>query len=351
MGFRSLRRQDAAPEVKASDPEPPKEPTQAKDHDEVKDEPAGFTRPTDRECVGPMSEKAGKMEGCAGCPNQGRCASGEMRKPDPALINVAERLSEVKRKVLVLSGKGGVGKSTVATQLAFRFADRGQEVGLLDVDICGPSLPRMLGLMGEEVHQSSEGWSPVYVGDHLGVMSIGFMLPDQDDAVIWRGPRKNGLIKQFLTDVVWGPLDILLVDTPPGTSDEHLALVSSIKMSPSDGAVIVTTPQEVSLMDVRKEINFCRKTNIPILGVVENMSGFTCSKCGHLENVFSPSSGGARAMCKQMDVPFLGHIPLNGLVANAGDQGEALSSVEGNPVLQYIDHVIDGISGSSPPTM
>jgi Mrp family chromosome partitioning ATPase len=182
-------------------------------------------------------------------------------------------MSQVKHKILVLSGKGGVGKSTVSSQLSFALAqEQKNEVGLLDVDICGPSIPRMTGLTGQEVHQSASGWSPVYVEDNLGVMSIGFMLPAQDDAIIWRGPRKVGLIKQFLTDVVWNELDYLIVDTPPGTSDEHISIVQLLKESKIDGAVVVTTPQEVSMADVRKELNFCKKTGIPVLGIVENMS-------------------------------------------------------------------------------
>lgn len=130
----------------------------------------------------------------------------------------------------------------------------------------------VLGLVGHEVHQSASGWSPVYVEDNLGVMSIGFMLPSKDDAIIWRGPRKNGLIKQFLTDVVWNELDYLIIDTPPGTSDEHISIVQYLKSANIDGAVVITTPQEVSMADVRKELNFCKKTGLKVLGVVENMS-------------------------------------------------------------------------------
>merc|ERR1719150_1060994 len=251
-------------------------------------------------CPGVNSEAAGNASGCAGCPNQKLCSSGEARKPDPAVADVQDRLGGVKRKILVLSGKGGVGKSTVSAQLSFGFAARSMDVGLLDVDICGPSVPRMLGLLGQDVHQSREGWSPVYVDDKLAVMSIGFMLSNQDDAIIWRGPRKNGLIKQFLTDVDWGNLDVLVIDTPPGTSDEHLSIVTYLQDTAMDGAVIVTTPQEVSLMDVRKEINFCRKVNLPVIGVIENMSGFVCPSCGHVEAIFSPSTGGAEAMCERM---------------------------------------------------
>jgi len=295
-------------------------------------------------CPGVRSEAAGKASSCAGCPNQKLCASGEAKKPDPAVANVKDRLKDVKRKILVLSGKGGVGKSTVSAQLSFGFAARGMDAGLLDVDICGPSVPRMLGLVGQDVHQSSDGWSPVYVDDKLSVMSIGFMLPNQDDAIIWRGPRKNGLIKQFLTDVNWGPLDSLIIDTPPGTSDEHLSIVTYLGDSNIDGAVIVTTPQEVSLMDVRKEINFCRKVGLPIIGVVENMSGFVCPNCNCEEKIFAPSSGGAEEMCAKMNVPLLGKIPLDGRVARAGDAGVPLTQLSpDSKVAKAIDAVITKI--------
>lgn len=194
-------------------------------------------------CVGPNSAQAGKADGCAGCPNQAACASGEA-KADPSIAFVQNKMSLVKHKILVLSGKGGVGKSTFAAQLSFALAQQGKQVGLLDIDICGPSIPRMLGLVGHEVHQSASGWSPVYVEDNLGVMSIGFMLPSRDDAIIWRGPRKNGLIKQFLTDVVWNELDYLIIDTPPGTSDEHISIVQYLKPTKIDGAVVITTPRK-----------------------------------------------------------------------------------------------------------
>ncbi|CAJ1424638.1 unnamed protein product [Effrenium voratum] len=256
---------------------PPSDPPADRPADRAPTPAAAEDRPADapESCPGVSSEDAGKSASCAGCPNQAMCASGEAKKKDPALADVQDRLAGVKRKILVLSGKGGVGKSTISAQLSFGFSARSMDVGLLDVDICGPSVPRMLGLLGQDVHQSSEGWSPIYVDDHLAVMSIGFMLPNQDDAIIWRGPRKNGLIKQFLTDVTWGDLDALIIDTPPGTSDEHLSIVTYLKDAKIDGAIIVTTPQEVSLMDVRKEINFCRRVDLPVLGVVENMSGGT----------------------------------------------------------------------------
>lgn len=164
-------------------------------------------------CPGVESKDAGKSDACDGCPNQNICKSGELSKPDPSLAVIQEKMAKIKHKILVLSGKGGVGKSTVSSQIALLLASKGYEVGLLDLDICGPSIPRMMGLQGQDVHQSSEGWSPVYVDEDLGVMSVGFLLSNEDDAVIWRGPKKNGLIKQFLMDVSWGELDFLIIDS------------------------------------------------------------------------------------------------------------------------------------------
>lgn len=263
-------------------------------------------------CPGVGSNDAGKSDACAGCPNQKVCASGEAAQEDPAVAEIAEKFKNIKHKILVLSGKGGVGKSTISSQLAHTLAlDENLNVGLLDIDICGPSIPRMMGLEGQEIHQSNEGWSPVYVEDNLAVMSVGFLLPNKNDAVIWRGPRKNGLIKQFLTDVVWDSLDYLIIDTPPGTSDEHISIIKYLKDAKLSGAVIVTTPQEVALLDVRKEINFCFKTQTPILGVVENMSGFVCPSCKCESQIFPPVSGGATTMCEEMNCELLGQIPLD----------------------------------------
>ncbi|KAI8928147.1 P-loop containing nucleoside triphosphate hydrolase protein [Entophlyctis helioformis] len=197
--------------------------------------------------------------------------------------------------VLVLSGKGGVGKSTVTTELALTLADAGKRVGVLDIDLTGPSLPEMFGLAGRQVHQSSSGWLPVYTDEtkRLGVLSLGFLLPNKDDAVIWRGPKKTAMIKQFMNDVAWGEIDYLLIDTPPGTSDEHISIAEYLREYSPDGAVIVTTPQAVSLADVRKELSFCRKVGIPILGLVENMSGFVCPHCA----VRHTCAGSACTLC------------------------------------------------------
>lgn len=208
--------------------------------------------------------------------------------------------------------------------LAHAFAsDPGKVVGIMDTDICGPSIPKMMGVESETIHISNTGWSPVWVSDNLGVMSIQFMLPNRDEAVIWRGPKKNGLIKQFLKDVDWGELDYLIVDTPPGTSDEHLSVNSFLKESGVDGAVLVTTPQEVSLLDVRKEIDFCRKAGIRILGIVENMSGFICPKCTHASQIFRATTGGAAQLAQDHGIAFLGAVPLDPRIGMACDYGES----------------------------
>lgn len=289
-------------------------------------------------CPGTSSESAGKADNCVGCPNQTACASGSdgaaAGQPDADALAIARRLRDaVRHKVLVLSGKGGVGKSTVAAQLslALSSASHALDVGLLDVDVCGPSAPHMLGVANEEVRMTNAGWSPVYVEENLAVMSIGFMLSGRDDAVIWRGVRKTGLIKQFLRDVNWGDLDYLIVDAPPGTSDEHISLVQLLKESNVDGAIIVTTPQEVSLLDVRKEINFCRKSGTRVIGVVENMAGFVCQHCDKCTDIFFPSSGGAEKMCREMEVPYLGKIPLDPNISKAGELGRSAFEGESSP--------------------
>ncbi|KAJ1958891.1 cytosolic Fe-S cluster assembly factor nbp35 [Dipsacomyces acuminosporus] len=312
-------------------------------------------------CPGPESENAGKASGCEGCPNQQICAS-QASGPDPDLPVVTERLSGVKHKILVLSGKGGVGKSTFTSQLAFTLAsDEDKDIGVVDIDICGPSIPKIMGCERETIHESSNGWSPVYVQDNLAVMSIGFMLPSEDEAVIWRGPKKNGMIKQFLKDVDWGTstnddqddaalngtsgagrLDYLLFDTPPGTSDEHLSVVQFLRESGITGAVIVTTPQEVSIQDVRKEIDFCRKARVPIIGVVENMSGFVCPSCNGESKIFYPTTGGAKALCEELSIPLLGSIPLDPQIGKACDFGSSfIDTCPDSPATKAYLDIID----------
>ncbi|XP_028395594.1 cytosolic Fe-S cluster assembly factor nubp1-A-like [Dendronephthya gigantea] len=296
-------------------------------------------------CPGVQSDQAGKSSACAGCPNQNLCASGKANGPDPALPEIKKRLACVKHKILILSGKGGVGKSTLSAHLAHGLAeDEDRQIGILDIDICGPSIPKIMGLDGEQVHQSGSGWSPVFVEDNLAVMSVGFLLGSPDDAVIWRGPKKNGLIKQFLRDVDWGEIDYLLVDTPPGTSDEHLSIVQYLKTVGITGAVVITTPQEVSLLDVRKEINFCKKVKVPIIGVVENMSGFVCPKCKNTSQIFPATTGGAEQLASDMKIPFLGKLPLDPRIGRCCDEGKSfLTVVPDSPAAKCYKEIIQKI--------
>lgn len=221
----------------------------------------------------------------------------------------------------VLSGKGGVGKSSVTTQLALSLTLAGHSVGILDVDLTGPSIPRMLSIEASKVTQVPGGWAPVTVHEadaenglgSLHAMSLGFLLPKRGDAVVWRGPKKTAMIRQFLKDVLWDETDYLLIDTPPGTSDEHISLAESLQKDARPGqvagAVVVTTPQAVATADVRKELNFCVKTGIRVLGVVENMSGFVCPHCSECTDIFG--SGGGRSMAEEFKVPFLGSVPID----------------------------------------
>ncbi|KAJ9132529.1 Cytosolic Fe-S cluster assembly factor NBP35 [Pleurostoma richardsiae] len=302
--------------------------------------------PEPEHCPGPESEAAGTADSCAGCPNQQICASAP-KGPDEDLPLIQERLSGIKHKILVLSGKGGVGKSTFTSLLAQAFASSpDNNVGVADTDICGPSIPKILGVEQETIHVSSAGLSPVYCLDNLAVMSIQFMLPNRDDAIIWRGAKKNGMIKQFLRDVDWGDLDFLLVDTPPGTSDEHLSVNAFLKESGIDGAVMITTPQEVSLLDVRKEIDFCRKAGIKVLGLVENMSGFVCPKCTHESEIFKATTGGGRGLAKEMSIPFLGSVPLDPRIGMACDYGESFfDSFPDSPACKALKNVVRQLAG------
>ncbi|HCE43990.1 MAG TPA: ATP-binding protein [Lentisphaeria bacterium] len=232
------------------------------------------------------------------------------------------RMGRIRHKIIVLSGKGGVGKSTFAANLAVSLSMAGKKVGLLDVDIHGPSIPKMLKLDDSRIGATDGAIHPVDKGG-MKVLSIGFLLRDRDDAVIWRGPMKANVIKQFLMDVEWGELDYLVIDSPPGTGDEPLSVCQLLKNP--DGAVVVTTPQDVAVADVRKSINFCRQLEIPVLGVVENMSGFVCPKCGELTQIFK--TGGGELMAKEMKVPFLGRIPVDPAIGEACDSG--------NPFIYY----------------
>lgn len=226
------------------------------------------------------------------------------------------KLAKIRHRIIVMSGKGGVGKSTVATNLAVSLSLQGKKVGLLDVDIHGPSIPGMLKLNDEKLSVRDGMMVPVEKAG-LKVMSIGFMLKNRDEALIWRGPMKHSMINQFIKDVDWGELDYLIIDAPPGTGDEPLAVCQLA--APLDGAVIVTTPQQVATDDVRKSLTFCRKLDLPVLGLVENMSGFVCPCCKTVTAIFK--DGGGERLAQETGVQFLGKIPIDPAVGDACDDG------------------------------
>jgi ATP-binding protein involved in chromosome partitioning len=231
---------------------------------------------------------------------------------------VTNNLRKIKHKILVLSGKGGVGKSTVSANLAVTLSEKGYEVGILDIDIHGPSIPKMLGVEDKRPGESEAGFTPVYYSPKLKVMSMGFLIQDKDSPVIWRGPLKMTAIKQLIGDFNWGNLDYLIVDIPPGTGDEPLSIAQLIPNC--DGAIIVTTPQDIALVSVRKSINFVKTMNMPVVGIIENMSGFKCPHCGESVDIFK--TGGGLKASKDFSVPFLGKVPLDSNIVETGDSGE-----------------------------
>jgi Mrp family chromosome partitioning ATPase len=237
---------------------------------------------------------------------------------------IQRTLGKIKYKLIVMSGKGGVGKSTVATNLAAALAAQGKKVGVLDADITGPDITKMLGLEGQKARitnasgPSSEMLAPIVGPLGIKVMSISFLLQSSDQAVVWRGPMKMGIIKEFFIHVDWGELDYLIIDLPPGTSDEPLSIAQYVK--DCNGVLIVTTPQEVSLLDISKAVTFTRLLKLPILGLVENMSGFTCPHCGKTVDIFK--KGSAEKAAKDMGIPYLGAIPIDPAITTTGDSGQ-----------------------------
>ncbi len=274
------------------------------------------------------------------CPSTQQPPQGGQQAPgfgdSPAL---RQAMSRIKHKIAVLSGKGGVGKSTVSANLALALAEAGKQVGLLDVDIHGPSIPKLLNIEDHALKAENKQIIPVQIGN-LKAISIGLLLAEQDQALIWRGPMKMGVIKQFLEEVKWGDLDYLVVDCPPGTGDEPLSIVQLIgKLS---GAVMVTTPQDLAILDVRKCITFCNKVGLPVLGVVENMSGFVCPECGHEVAIFK--SGGGEKLASELKIPFLGKIPIDPTVAEAGDSGTPyLQKYKETPTGKAFEKIIEPV--------
>lgn len=287
-----------------------------------------------------LSSKEPTCDSCkdASCSARTR-QSGESDQDFQDRRKLQERLCRIRCKILVMSGKGGVGKSTVAVNLAVALRLAGKRVGLLDVDIHGPSIPTMLGLENRSPEGDQGQLLPIDI-DGLKVMSLGFFLRNPDEAVIWRGPLKMGAIKQFLKDVAWGDLDFLIVDSPPGTGDEPLSVCQLIGRV--DGAVIVTTPQKVAAVDVRKSITFCRELKVPVIGVVENMSGFACPQCGALTPILR--TGGGQRIALDMNVPFLGSIPIDPQIAVCCDEGRPfIQHVANSPATSKLREIIKPI--------
>jgi Mrp family chromosome partitioning ATPase len=264
-----------------------------------------------------------------------------MSKPQPnkaaamagQKLAIQANLARIDRKILVMSGKGGVGKTTVAVNLALALVGLKRRVGLMDVDIHGPSTAIMLGIK-DRFQVKGRSLEPIKAAGGLEVVSMAALLADQSTSVIWRGPKKIALIRQFLADVDWGELDELIIDSPPGTGDEPLAVANNV---PGVRAIVVTTPQRVSLADVRRSIGFCRRVGLPVWGVVENMGPLDCPNCGHRMSLFG--SGGGRALAQEMDVPFLGSIPFWPELVEAGDEGRPLilEEPESPPARAFID--------------
>ncbi|MBY8999811.1 MAG: Mrp/NBP35 family ATP-binding protein [Candidatus Heimdallarchaeota archaeon] len=229
---------------------------------------------------------------------------------------IEDVLSKIKYKIAVLSGKGGTGKTTVTVNIAQTLSNRGYKVGVLDADVTGPNIPLMFGVEDDQITAKDDKIIPIEA-EKVKIVSMEFLLQDKSKALIWRGPMKIKALKQLLADVHWGELDFLIVDLPPGSSDEPLSIVQTIK--DLNGMVVVTTPQNVSLLDVSKSVNFAEVTNVPIIGVVENMSGFVCPHCGEQTNIFKKDGG--KNFAEQLSLNFLGSIPLIADICEAGDRG------------------------------
>ncbi|MDD6088600.1 MAG: Mrp/NBP35 family ATP-binding protein [Desulfovibrionaceae bacterium] len=251
-------------------------------------------------------------------------------------------LHDVRHILFVMSGKGGVGKSTVTVNLAAALAQKGQKTGILDVDLHGPSIPGMLGISDRITGDDQGRMIPASCAENLSCLSVNMLLSDPDSAIIWRGPKKNSAIRQFLTETKWGALDYLVIDSPPGTGDEHLAVLDMI---PDASCIMVTTPQEIALADVRKALHFVSRMEADLLGLVENMSGFICPHCGEEVQIFG--SGGGEKLAQQFSIPFLSKIPIDISVERSGENGRPLvwdktgkDSAAGKAFLDLADKII-----------
>jgi ATP-binding protein involved in chromosome partitioning len=271
-------------------------------------------------------------------------AQQQKKAPTKQDVAVEESLKKIKNKYIVLSGKGGVGKTSTSVNLSMALANKGFNVGIMDVDLHGPDVPRMLGLKGMLDLTKNHKLNPIRYSENLKVVSIESMIASKDDAIIWRGPLKYSAIRQFIGEVEWGELDFLIIDSPPGTGDEPLTVAQTIRDAK---AIIVTTPQEVSLADVRKSISFCRTVKMDILGLIENMSGFTCPHCNKLVDLFG--SGGGEKTADTAGIPFLGRIPFDPNVVSCGDNGISFQEKYADAqVTKAFDELADKISSAHP---
>lgn len=229
-----------------------------------------------------------------------------------------KNIIKIRKKIAIMSGKGGVGKSTVSANLASYLATKGNKTGMLDIDMHGPSIPKLLKIDNHKLFINNDKYIPIHCNENLKAISVGSLLSSEKDSVIWRGPKKNSVVRQFLKDVEWGELDYMIVDCPPGTGDEQLSLVQST--NDMTGAVIVTTPQDLALLDVKKSISFCKQIKLPILGIIENMSGLYCPDCNRRIDVFK--SGGGEKLAIAENIPFLGKISIDPTIVECGDSGD-----------------------------
>jgi Mrp family chromosome partitioning ATPase len=257
-------------------------------------------------------------QACDGCQRAAGCSDDERKAHEEERLG--RRLFRIRHRIMVMSGKGGVGKSTVTTNLAASLASEGFRVGILDADIHGPNIPKMLGLDLSQLRGGEEGLRPAEPFPNLKVVSMALLSGDPDSPIVWRGPVKHNLIKKFVGDVVWGDLDVLLVDLPPGTGDEPLSVANIL--GKVDGSVVVTTPQEVALLDSRKAVTFSRMLKIPVLGIVENMSGLVCPHCSREIDLFKV--GGGERAARELGVPFLGRIPIDADMVEMCDSGKPI---------------------------
>jgi ATP-binding protein involved in chromosome partitioning len=256
---------------------------------------------------------------------------------------IAQNLKRIKHQILVLSGKGGVGKSSVAVNLAVWLSMFGKKVGLLDIDIHGPSIPKLLNLGGRRLQGRGHTIEPILYNHTLKVVSIGFLIQEENAALIWRGPMKHSIIKQFISDVWWGDLDYLIIDCPPGTGDEPLSIIQLL--GKADGAIVVTTPQQLAVVDVKKCITFCKQLNLTVLGIIENMSGFICPHCKKQTDIFKGSGG--RKMAEEFNIPFLGSIPIDPNMVTAADLGRPFINYNRqSPVSKALCHAFESIPKS-----